>query len=540
MEVLCGVEGEIRRWRGREEGDVKLDESFLSKIELTCWTDLRVVLLSLRICKLVFQSVSSPNPSPTLKSLSATLIQSHYPNLITLLSSPDTLLAQTALSVLQEACLHSDISSPQGPLCITLLKDLLSSDNEHFVRNTLELLSRILKVASKFQRDDEGSEESFGVISEGINILTHVHLELLGLAQKIERRNCASEVLEFVSLVCRMIKFGIQTEKREDPFKLTAATSEHWRNITTILPMLGQLCQKQVHFRDVMGRKLLKLVYIISETLPNEPGQIPLCYSLLMSSLESFQGDQSALPVQYVFLNLASIVESVLMHFDTFHNTPFLNQLYSAFHSHISKFNPKSLISSFFQIYQEQDDLLISMMQKLLNIFKFLHKDTIRWKIDTSFHSFFESTFSPHIIFDEFLSVVSYDHMVLLDFLISTETSFLEYFLNYLTFLKSDYTQFVKTLEHQDGNTLLQLSHSIQQFSMEVIIQGDEEIKPETEVDVVITTLIRLKFSMEKLIEQKLFPYNASPLLHKIGAIEDLYEKEDEVLLHENISLVNY
>lgn len=49
---------------------------------------------------------------------------------------------------------------------------------------------------------------------------------------------------------------------------------------------------------------------------------------------------------------------------------------------------------------------------------------------------------NPHCIFLFLLTSVSFDSSVLLDFLISSETCFLEYFVRYLKLLKSDWPQF--------------------------------------------------------------------------------------------------
>jgi len=50
---------------------------------------------------------------------------------------------------------------------------------------------------------------------------------------------------------------------------------------------------------------------------------------------------------------------------------------------------------------------------------------------------------------------------------------------------------------------------------------GDVE---ETEADDVMATVIRLKFSVVRLVEKNIFPYNVQPLLTLIQDLEDLYE----------------
>lgn len=55
------------------------------------------------------------------------------------------------------------------------------------------------------------------------------------------------------------------------------------------------------------------------------------------------------------------------------------------------------------------------------------------------------STLNPHLIFQAFLKVVGFDHSVLLDFLISSETVFLEYLMQYLHFVLQDWQGFFQS-----------------------------------------------------------------------------------------------
>jgi hypothetical protein len=45
------------------------------------------------------------------------------------------------------------------------------------------------------------------------------------------------------------------------------------------------------------------------------------------------------------------------------------------------------------------------------------------------------STLNPHVMFHELLTVVDFDHNVLLDFLVSNETDFLLYLLQYVRYV---------------------------------------------------------------------------------------------------------
>ncbi|XP_021262657.1 protein Lines homolog 1 isoform X2 [Numida meleagris] len=60
------------------------------------------------------------------------------------------------------------------------------------------------------------------------------------------------------------------------------------------------------------------------------------------------------------------------------------------------------------------------------------------------------SGYNPHCIFLFFLEKIAFDSTVLLDFLISSETCFLEYLVRYLKLLREDWHQFVNVCNHFD------------------------------------------------------------------------------------------
>ncbi|XP_031443658.1 ceramide synthase 3 isoform X2 [Phasianus colchicus] len=58
--------------------------------------------------------------------------------------------------------------------------------------------------------------------------------------------------------------------------------------------------------------------------------------------------------------------------------------------------------------------------------------------------------YNPHCVFLFFLEKIAFDSIVLLDFLISSETCFLEYLVRYLKLLREDWHQFVNICNHFD------------------------------------------------------------------------------------------
>ncbi|KAM9532631.1 protein Lines homolog 1 isoform 1-T5 [Guaruba guarouba] len=108
-------------------------------------------------------------------------------------------------------------------------------------------------------------------------------------------------------------------------------------------------------------------------------------------------------------------------------------------------------------IFIEQDDDMWEAAKALLLIYlKFdrLHHDAAHnlsqkeeetWNFLT--HA---SGYNPHCIFLFFLEKIAFDSTVLLDFLISSETCFLEYLVRYLKLLRKDWHQFVDVCNHFD------------------------------------------------------------------------------------------
>ena len=67
---------------------------------------------------------------------------------------------------------------------------------------------------------------------------------------------------------------------------------------------------------------------------------------------------------------------------------------------------------------------------------------------------------NPHWLFASFAESINFDHSVLLDFLISSETRFLEYILHYLHFLLIDWEQFVERVATYSGDQPLMARES--------------------------------------------------------------------------------
>ncbi|XP_030045602.1 protein Lines homolog 1 [Microcaecilia unicolor] len=107
-------------------------------------------------------------------------------------------------------------------------------------------------------------------------------------------------------------------------------------------------------------------------------------------------------------------------------------------------------------IFIEQDDDMLEAVKTLLALYleceRFCDKPPPVMHLgedDTSAAAVtHESGYNPHCLFLFFLSSIMFDSTVLLDFLISSETCFLEYFVRYLKLLKGHWPHFCHICKH--------------------------------------------------------------------------------------------
>lgn len=84
---------------------------------------------------------------------------------------------------------------------------------------------------------------------------------------------------------------------------------------------------------------------------------------------------------------------------------------------------------------------------------------------------------NPHCHFLFLLRNISFDHSILLDFLISTETCFLEYFVRYLKHLRDDWEGFRMVCQKIDGSDRCKLSWKISQKDDQLLDNLREELQ---------------------------------------------------------------
>ncbi|CAL4173106.1 unnamed protein product [Meganyctiphanes norvegica] len=149
-------------------------------------------------------------------------------------------------------------------------------------------------------------------------------------------------------------------------------------------------------------------------------------------------------------------------------------------------FHPEAPMAEWMvRLFADQDDWLVESMVCGLDIYTGLG---IRIRQSQELHT----CVNPHTTFLIFLETIIFDHDVLLDLLVSNETSFLLYLLRYLKLLRRSWQDFTA----QCGRHL----------------------------DQTMTVLIRLHFALDRLVSKNLFPYNISPVLKLLEKCEEMYE----------------
>ncbi|CAM9492998.1 unnamed protein product [Scytosiphon promiscuus] len=194
------------------------------------------------------------------------------------------------------------------------------------------------------------------------------------------------------------------------------------------------------------------------------------------------------------------------------------------------------------RLFSDQDDALVDMLLTNLHIF---HDTRVRLDaigendgsaFPPSLEILYSGVFHPGALFAALLSEVRFDSGVLLDWLISPETSFLRYLTMLLRFAVAEWPHFAARVSCAKVVTL-QTGAQIASFVKHVEGgQGEEEEKEEEEEELVlseeeadrlgksVSCLNGLVTSARALEKSGLVPYNLAPLLRRIDQVVSLYE----------------
>lgn len=100
--------------------------------------------------------------------------------------------------------------------------------------------------------------------------------------------------------------------------------------------------------------------------------------------------------------------------------------------------SPSKFCSLLVVLFCDQDDELVEVLLLLLLLHQGMHRDISRSETVTNL----QDQLNPHLLFFKFVQSIEFDHSVLLDLLISSETRFLEYIVHYLHFVIDDWRWF--------------------------------------------------------------------------------------------------
>ncbi|KAM0975619.1 hypothetical protein FF1_018666 [Malus domestica] len=182
---------------------------------------------------------------------------------------------------------------------------------------------------------------------------------------------------------------------------------------------------------------------------------------------------------------------------------------------------------SFLQLYIKEDDVLFKVLLQLLSVpfcaEEQLEKEKGAFQ-DSEGNTFFRvlDIFDPVLLFHLFLLELSYDHQVLLDYLISKDTgiSCAEYLLRCLRKVFDSWSLFVEFSMCRQATNRSSKRRKVLVWSCKGTQNGGKYFKEAK------GCLLSLKNSIESLHRKNLFPYNPNVLLNRLTRFQELCLEE--------------
>ncbi|XP_048556733.1 uncharacterized protein LOC125537458 isoform X2 [Triticum urartu] len=190
------------------------------------------------------------------------------------------------------------------------------------------------------------------------------------------------------------------------------------------------------------------------------------------------------------------------------------------------------IVLCFLQLYMEEDDMLFIILLQLLDaplISLAIDKMETKWTSELIGAKLFSVVFDPVRIFHQWLSLLHYDHLVLVDYLISKDVGVhcAQYLLRCLRLVSGCWDAFVDDSVYEaqiqkfncKRQRTLKNINSLTGSSMEGTKLGsshDKENKSKEQLFLSAKVcLLSLKRTLEDLHKKDLFPYNPKPLLKR-------------------------
>ncbi|CAM0905243.1 unnamed protein product [Alopecurus aequalis] len=199
------------------------------------------------------------------------------------------------------------------------------------------------------------------------------------------------------------------------------------------------------------------------------------------------------------------------------------------------------IVLCFLQLYMEEDDMLFIILLQLLDaplISLAIDNMDTKWTSKLIGAKLFSITFEPVHTFHLLLSLLHYDHLVLVDYLISKDVGVhcAQYLLRCLRLVSHCWNAFIDDSVYEAEITKLTCKRqrtlkNINSFTGSSI-QGtklgscDKESKSKKQLFLSAKVcLLSLKRTLEDLHQKNLFPYNPKPLLKSLARFEELCEQ---------------
>ncbi|KAK3152681.1 hypothetical protein QOZ80_2BG0162090 [Eleusine coracana subsp. coracana] len=183
----------------------------------------------------------------------------------------------------------------------------------------------------------------------------------------------------------------------------------------------------------------------------------------------------------------------------------------------------------FLQLYIEEDDMLFSILLQLFDA-PLISKKTDSMKATELIGAkMFSSLFDPVHLFHLLLKLLHYDHLVLVDYLISKDVGVdcAQYLLRCLRLISQSWHDFVDGSVYE--TKIMKLTCKRQRTSKDTngarCSSSKEEMSTQKLFFSAKACLLSLKRTVEDLQKKSLFPYNPRPLIRSLTRFEELCEQ---------------
>lgn len=185
----------------------------------------------------------------------------------------------------------------------------------------------------------------------------------------------------------------------------------------------------------------------------------------------------------------------------------------------------RSFTLSFLQLYIPEDDMLFSMLLLLLEATYFSLQEpiteTCKYSKGINALLFVRRIFDAALVFQLFLYLLHYDHLVLVDYLISKDTGVqcAQYLLRCLRIICKSWHIFVEF-------SICSSKADLRNYKRrKLVLESSCQNGWETSYENAKQCLLSLKKAVADLHKKQLFPYNPKPLLRSLTRFEELSEQ---------------